>query len=138
MKSYDVWVCGPIKAFIGLDPRPFSGKAERGRSPSVECLGAKQASIAWSGIYPDPQINGKVERFNPTFLDEWACVRPYTSEQQRVDALADRIRSTPTTITATTHPSAAHPLAAQPTWLFNTTSPPGDGGESHSPVLIAR
>lgn len=35
-----------------------------------------------------PQINGKVERFNRTLLDEWAYVRVYTSEQERVDALA--------------------------------------------------
>jgi transposase InsO family protein len=36
-----------------------------------------------------PQINGKVERFNRTLLDEWAYVRAYHSETERVNALAD-------------------------------------------------
>lgn len=34
-----------------------------------------------------PQLNGKVERFNRTLLDEWAYVRPYTSETERTTAL---------------------------------------------------
>jgi transposase InsO family protein len=34
-----------------------------------------------------PQTNGKVERFNRTLLDEWAYVRTYRSEAQRVAAL---------------------------------------------------
>ena len=34
-----------------------------------------------------PQTNGKVERFNRTLLDEWAYVRPYSSEAQRSRAL---------------------------------------------------
>ncbi|WP_328877093.1 IS481 family transposase [Streptomyces sp. NBC_00299] len=36
-----------------------------------------------------PQTNGKVERFNRTLLDEWAYRRPYTSNTERTDALAD-------------------------------------------------
>jgi transposase InsO family protein len=36
-----------------------------------------------------PQTNGKVERFNRTLLDEWAYVRPYFSEAERVAALDD-------------------------------------------------
>ncbi|WP_411112307.1 IS481 family transposase [Streptomyces sp. c-19] len=36
-----------------------------------------------------PQTNGKVERFNRTLLDEWAYQRPYTSNQERTEALAD-------------------------------------------------
>lgn len=36
-----------------------------------------------------PQTNGKVERFNRTLLDEWAYLRPYTSNDERTEALAD-------------------------------------------------
>ncbi|TDD70852.1 IS481 family transposase [Actinomadura rubrisoli] len=36
-----------------------------------------------------PQTNGKVERFNRTLTDEWAYVRPYTSNTERTAALAD-------------------------------------------------
>ncbi|WP_190113419.1 IS481 family transposase, partial [Streptomyces cinnamoneus] len=36
-----------------------------------------------------PQTNGKVERFNRTLLDEWAYIRPYTSNNERTAALAD-------------------------------------------------
>jgi transposase InsO family protein len=35
-----------------------------------------------------PQTNGKVERFNRTLLDEWAYVRLYRSNSQRLAALA--------------------------------------------------
>ena len=34
-----------------------------------------------------PQTNGKVERFNRTRLEEWAYVRPYTSNERRTRAL---------------------------------------------------
>lgn len=34
-----------------------------------------------------PETNGKVERFNRTLLDEWAYVRPYTSNSSRAKAL---------------------------------------------------
>lgn len=35
-----------------------------------------------------PRTNGKVERFNRTLLEEWAYVRPYTSDRARTRALA--------------------------------------------------
>jgi transposase InsO family protein len=34
-----------------------------------------------------PQTNGKVERFNHTLADEWAYIRPYTSNDERTQAL---------------------------------------------------
>ena len=40
-----------------------------------------------------PQINGKVERFNRTMLDEWAYVQTYQSETERINALADWIHT---------------------------------------------
>ncbi|MET9708535.1 IS481 family transposase, partial [Streptomyces griseus] len=36
-----------------------------------------------------PQTNGKVERFNRTLADEWAYLRPYTTNDERTAALAD-------------------------------------------------
>lgn len=36
-----------------------------------------------------PQTNGKVERFHRTLLDEWAYLRPYTSNDERSTALSD-------------------------------------------------
>ncbi len=35
----------------------------------------------------NPQINGKVERFNRTLLEEWAYVRVYRSDSARTAAL---------------------------------------------------
>jgi transposase InsO family protein len=35
-----------------------------------------------------PQSNGKAERLNLTLEREWAYVRPYRTNQQRLDALA--------------------------------------------------
>lgn len=36
-----------------------------------------------------PQLNGKVERFNRTMIDEWAYVRLYRSDAERTSVLAD-------------------------------------------------
>lgn len=36
-----------------------------------------------------PQTSGKAERFNRTLADEWAYLRPYTSNEERTAALAD-------------------------------------------------
>ncbi|MFJ6054893.1 IS481 family transposase, partial [Streptomyces sp. NPDC092307] len=48
------------------------------------------AGIAHKKIRPyRPQTNGKVERFNRTLLDEWAYLRPYTSNNERTAALTD-------------------------------------------------
>ncbi|GHG38313.1 hypothetical protein GCM10018777_64240 [Streptomyces albogriseolus] len=47
-----------------------------------------------------PQTSGKAERFNRTLLDEWACARPYRSEQERRDAFPGGC--TPTSTTADT------------------------------------
>ncbi|MFE5713720.1 IS481 family transposase [Streptomyces sp. NPDC056501] len=62
---------------------------------------AYRKSMAWKAALADlgatgkltrayrPQTNGKVERFNRTLLDEWAYLRPYTSNHERTQALAD-------------------------------------------------
>ncbi|MGW6263327.1 integrase core domain-containing protein, partial [Streptomyces sp. NPDC055085] len=48
------------------------------------------AGIAHKRIRPyRPQTNGKVERFNRTLLEEWAYLRPYTTNTERTAALAD-------------------------------------------------
>ncbi|MGW6707344.1 IS481 family transposase [Streptomyces sp. NPDC054956] len=62
---------------------------------------AYRKGLAWKAVLADlgaaakltrayrPQTNGKVERFNRTLLDEWAYLRPYTSNQERTEALTD-------------------------------------------------
>ncbi|MFE9742995.1 IS481 family transposase [Streptomyces sp. NPDC006477] len=62
---------------------------------------AYRKGLAWKAVLADlgatgkltrpyrPQTNGKVERFNRTLLDEWAYLRPYTSNTERTEALAD-------------------------------------------------
>ena len=60
---------------------------------------AYRKSLAWQQALADlgavgkltrayrPQTNGKVERFNRTLLEEWAHLRPYTSNTERTAAL---------------------------------------------------
>ncbi|MCX5077397.1 IS481 family transposase [Streptomyces sp. NBC_00513] len=62
---------------------------------------AYRKGLAWKNVLAElgasgkltrayrPQTNGKVERFNRTLLDEWAYLRPYTSNQERTEALTD-------------------------------------------------
>lgn len=38
-----------------------------------------------------PQTNGKIERFNRTLIDEWAYAQPYTTNNQRSQALTEWI-----------------------------------------------
>jgi transposase InsO family protein len=48
------------------------------------------AGITHKKIRPyRPQTNGKVERFNRTLLEEWAYQRPYQTNDERTQALAD-------------------------------------------------
>jgi len=54
------------------------------------------------------QTNGKVERFHRTMVEEWACVRPYSSNHQRLAALP--AGSTPTiAVDLTRRPEARRP-----------------------------
>ncbi|MFE5509685.1 IS481 family transposase [Streptomyces sp. NPDC056529] len=62
---------------------------------------AYRKGLAWKAVLADlgatgkltrayrPQANGKAERFNRTRLDEWAYLRPYTSNTERTEVLAD-------------------------------------------------
>lgn len=43
----------------------------------------------WSVPPRQPQINGKVERFNRTLLEEWAYARVWHSDTKRTNALDD-------------------------------------------------
>ncbi|WP_030574891.1 IS481 family transposase [Streptomyces aureocirculatus] len=62
---------------------------------------AYRKGLAWKNVLAElgaagkltrayrPQTNGKVERFNRTLLDEWAYLKPYNSNNERTEALAD-------------------------------------------------
>ncbi|MBV9934644.1 MAG: IS481 family transposase [Actinobacteria bacterium] len=88
----------------GATAATFWQRAERffaGYSVTVEAVLTDNGSCYVSNVFNDalgdikhrrtrprrPQTNGKVERFNRTLLDEWAYVRPYASEAERVAAL---------------------------------------------------
>lgn len=68
-------------------------------------------------------VGGKVERFNHTLLDEWACLRPYSSNHERTAAPADFLH-TYDHHHSTSHSTGAHPSAASTTLRVNT---PGGG-----------
>ncbi|KAB8156697.1 IS481 family transposase, partial [Streptomyces sp. 3MP-14] len=66
---------------------------------------AYRKSLAWRDALTDlgatgkltrayrPQTNGKVERLNRTLLDEWAYLRPYTTNTERTAALTDYLHT---------------------------------------------
>jgi transposase InsO family protein len=63
-----------------------STSKQHGEALALEC---EDLGIEARRIRPyTPRTNGKVERFNRTLLDEWAYVRPYRSNAQRLSALA--------------------------------------------------
>jgi transposase InsO family protein len=57
----------------------FAYRHSRAFRAAVGDLGARQVFIRPH----HPETNGKVERFNRTLLEEWAYVRPYTTNDQR-------------------------------------------------------
>lgn len=63
----------------------FSYRRSKDFRAAVVELGARQLFIP---LY-SPQVNGKVERFNRTLLEEWAYVRPYDSNAERLALLAN-------------------------------------------------
>ena len=73
-----------------------------------------------------PQTNGKIERFHRILLEEWAYIRPWTSEPQR----ASRLRPASSTSTITTDPTARSAGQPQP--------PPSTPSGTTSPASTAR
>lgn len=61
----------------------FSYRRSKAFKAAITELGAKHIFIP---LYA-PQVNGKVERFNRTLLEEWAYVRPYDSNEERLALL---------------------------------------------------
>lgn len=61
----------------------FSYRRSKAFKAAISELGAKHIFIP---LYA-PQVNGKVERFNRTLLEEWAYVRPYDSNEERLALL---------------------------------------------------
>ena len=61
----------------------FSYRRSKDFRAAVSELGAKHIFIPFYA----PQVNGKVERFNRTLLEEWAYVQPYDSNEERLALL---------------------------------------------------
>ena len=93
---------GPTAAAFWLRAAAFF--AEHGTKPIQRVLtdnGPCYRSRAWAAALATsgtthkrtrpytPRTNGKVERFNGTLAREWAYVREYTSEAERLAALTD-------------------------------------------------
>ena len=52
-----------------------------------DALAELNAQPRFTRVYR-PQTNGKAERFNRTMCDEWIYSRPFTTSQDRADALS--------------------------------------------------
>jgi len=63
----------------------FAYRHGRDFRAAVAELGARQV---FTPFYC-PQVNGKVERFNRTLLNEWAYIRSYADNQARTDLLSE-------------------------------------------------
>ena len=88
--AFLIRACGYFAAHgIGHIERVLSDNAMAYRrsaafKDAVAAIGAQQRFIK-----PHcPWTNGKVERFNRTLQEEWAYIRPYKSNNQRLAALA--------------------------------------------------
>jgi transposase InsO family protein len=66
-----------------LTDNALAYRRSRSWSAAVEALGVRHLTTRPHR----PQTNGKVERFNRTLLAEWAYVRAYESNQERLDLL---------------------------------------------------
>ena len=67
----------------------FSYRRSKDFRAAVAELGTRQVFIP---LY-SPQVNGKVERFNRTLLEEWAYVRAYDSNEERLTFLTSCLHS---------------------------------------------
>jgi len=67
----------------------FNYRYSRDFQTAITEVGAKHLRIP----FYRPQVNGKVERFNRTLLQEWAYVRPYDSNHERLSSLTAWLHS---------------------------------------------
>lgn len=65
----------------------MTDNAKAYRCDRFQCAISEGGARHWSIPPYTPQINGKVERFNRTFLDEWAYVKPWPDNPTRTAAL---------------------------------------------------